>query len=377
MRISLQRSVLFFAAAYICGSRVENTGEKSVCGSVIDLLDCHPLEPVPFFRTKANTIRSWYEPGDKCVIKNVYFDWLLLFESEIVFNLSNYDRTDFVIEPYALRSGNYQIVLNVAEYDWNGFKNVLSDQCEFTMISEQPLPIIRGTEEITMNIGKTIPVVHNVPPNRNGSLSYEWRSDVMEKHGSDIANRRLRNDTVSRITRDAKKNTVEFVCRENCKPGVIDVTKKIVIGLICSDCHDLDFEIFLDLSGYHNGSKMVLDRNEILIDPNTLQNGKNYVLTISDDFLLGDGYIWYIEKSEFMLGANDRVRVKAFDEYGTSISVELNVKVESTFKDVNTKEKLENEVQKQYFEKNSKKIYHDFVGEVGKCQMKGIGRYNQ
>ncbi|KAG5898166.1 hypothetical protein JTB14_034020 [Gonioctena quinquepunctata] len=196
MRISLQISVLFLAAACICGSQVENTREKSVCGSVIDLLDCHPLEPVAFSRTKANTIRFWYEPGDKCVIKNVYFDWLLLFESRMVFNHSNYDRTDFVIEPYALRSGNYRIVLNVAEYDGNGFKNVLSDQCEFTMISGQPLPIIRGTEEITMNIVKTISVDLNVTPNPNGSLSYEWSSEVVEKRGSYIVNGGIRNENL-------------------------------------------------------------------------------------------------------------------------------------------------------------------------------------
>ncbi|KAG5860869.1 hypothetical protein JTB14_002383 [Gonioctena quinquepunctata] len=82
MEMSLQIIVLFLATAYICGSRVENTGTKSVCGSVIDLLDCHPLEPLSFPRIKANTIRYRYKPGDNCDIKNVSFDWFISFGSK-------------------------------------------------------------------------------------------------------------------------------------------------------------------------------------------------------------------------------------------------------------------------------------------------------
>ncbi|KAG5879811.1 hypothetical protein JTB14_035891 [Gonioctena quinquepunctata] len=422
-------------------SQVEKTGKYSRCGSVLHLLDCHPLEQVTFFRNEVNEIRSIYEPGYKCDIKNVYFHWFLSFENETVNNLLEFDNGDtFAIEPHTLGFGNYRIVLNVAEYGGHGIEDVLSDECVFTII-ERPRAIIAGGEEIAMSNDF-------FDLNQNGSLIHEWNGDVEKKSCSDFPNMSTGNDVLlggsedyvlGELTHDLKlsvvptesdwqstsqiirvkrsRTEINITCLENCTPGNVDVMRKITLGVRCiAGCSGIDLSKF---TWSTNGSVFSgVTTKELSIKPNVLHLGTSYKIyvtyegdesisaktdlithyrprmdsceikpmegialktkffvkcipdydedniyelySLNTELLLTSGP--HLEDLPIILGASDTIEVKLIDKHHVFKSKELTVTVKSTFRDVTNKDELKNEVQKQFFDENSKQSLINLIG---------------
>ncbi|KAG5883397.1 hypothetical protein JTB14_012747 [Gonioctena quinquepunctata] len=74
------------------------------------------------------------------------------------------------------------------------------------MITKQPLPIIEVGEEIVIGSGRNFPIDGresmnlNVPHEQNGSLTYGWSCDVMDKARADSDNTSLRNGMIMNST---------------------------------------------------------------------------------------------------------------------------------------------------------------------------------
>ncbi|KAG5876097.1 hypothetical protein JTB14_005110 [Gonioctena quinquepunctata] len=182
------------------GTRVAETGKNTSCGSTLNVLNCYK-KAVPFSRTRAIEVISRYVPGAECDIKNLFFEWALSFENETVCNSSEYcDGNDIFMGSHTIGSGNYRIVSKIAEYDDDGFENMLSDECISTIITEKPLPMIAVGGKIAISSGKLLSAEDvNISSKQIGSLVYELTYDVIGRHPSGFRKRPLENDTFSTV----------------------------------------------------------------------------------------------------------------------------------------------------------------------------------
>ncbi|KAG5884806.1 hypothetical protein JTB14_019492 [Gonioctena quinquepunctata] len=284
------------------GSKVKRIGKYSRCGSILNLLECDSLETRSFLRKDINIIGSKYEPGNECDIKKVSFDWTLSFGNGTMCNHFYYNDSDtFVMKPLSLEMGKYRMVLNVVEYYNNGMRNMLSDECAFTIITEQP--VIAGDEKIPRDgdlfsmDGRGI-INPNVPCNGNESFTNVWHWDETEKNHNDFHKRSLANDTIlvkpkksfsdgSRSFRKPKVHLDDLIMKcENCDPEV-DVTKQVTVTVECSEyCGEMkprNYSWSIDIPGFNYEKNTVSGRyhEEFLIKPRVLQAGKSYEVKVT------------------------------------------------------------------------------------------------
>ncbi|KAG5883723.1 hypothetical protein JTB14_024224 [Gonioctena quinquepunctata] len=377
------------------GLRVEKFRKYSRCGSVLNLLDCHSLIQLSFSRMEAKQIRSEYEPGKKCDIKNVSFDWILSFENETKWNFHDYNKGDiFVMKSYSLDPGNYRLVLNVAEHDGNGIKNMLSDACLFTITTESSPPIAAGAEEMK-SIEK-----FSVKRYALDEPAYYLNSSVKTK-GSDWQSI-IQTIRVKRQTPD-----LSIACKINCSPYV-NVSRDSTVNVKCKkNCQNLNLTNTLswsmNISNFDYKKNTYLGKNteEFTIKANVLQFGRVYLMNLNykgklmsqgvvrthpepklnfceiqpsggtalktifhvvncqfegleprfelqsingdKEFLLGEGP--RLEDLEFVLNYKAKVKVIIIDKFNVSASMILNVPLVPAIQNVKSKDDLINKVQ--------------------------------
>ncbi|KAG5869602.1 hypothetical protein JTB14_032634 [Gonioctena quinquepunctata] len=279
------------------GSEVERIEKYSSCGSILNLLECNTLETRSFSRRNVNIIGSKYKPGDKCYIKKVSFDWNLSFENGTMCNYFYYqDRDIFVIKPLSLGMGKYRIVLNVVEYNINGMRNMLSDECMFTIIKEQPIRAadvkIPKDEDFFSIEGRGL-INPTVPPNRNESFTNGWNWDETGKTRSDIHKRSLKNHVFSIPPKEKTIHLEDLtiICK-NCDG--VDVTKQVILAVECSkQCGKMkptNYTWYISFPGFDYERDTVSGRGseEFVIKPNVLHRGAVYIFTVKvyiGDFL--------------------------------------------------------------------------------------------
>ncbi|KAG5875484.1 hypothetical protein JTB14_034779 [Gonioctena quinquepunctata] len=208
----------------ISGIRLAGTGNNTSCGSTLNLLNCYHMEAVPFSRTRAIEIISRYVPGGECDIKHVSFGWALSFENETEYNWSGYDGNYISGEFHASGSGNYRVVSKLVEYDGDGLKNVLSDECAVTIITKKSLPKIEIGGEISMSSGKHRSANDvNISSKQIGSLVCELSYDVIETPTSSFCNRHLGNDDFSIVPKEYALDGLMYNFKLSIKTGELNI----------------------------------------------------------------------------------------------------------------------------------------------------------
>ncbi|KAG5869001.1 Polycystic kidney disease protein 1-like 2, partial [Gonioctena quinquepunctata] len=315
----------------------------------------------------------------------------------------NDDGNTFLIEPYALESGNYRISLNVVEYDGNGIENMLSDEGVFRIKEEKPLPTIVGDNQISMRSGDSSvdnrqSIDPKVPSNQNNSLIDEWSCNEMGKPRNDFCNRSLRNDaslvvpkgdavdglrynftfssktdeldwhsTSQRIRVKRGIPKLHILCVDNCQPVTTfsNVKDRIVFEAICDEnCNNVDkyktyrWSINFTNFDYEANTEFSRIRDYLFLKPNVMETDQTYLVTL-EEYQLTQGPD--LKELSFVLNENAKVKVELMDEYGYSNSVDVDVTVAKAFQEMNTKEELINEVNNKFLDDNSKNSLKNMI----------------
>ncbi|KAG5882305.1 hypothetical protein JTB14_025293 [Gonioctena quinquepunctata] len=290
------------------GSQVAETGKNTSCRGTLNLLNCYYMKA--FSGTRDIEIRSRYVPGRKCDIRNVSFSWVSSSENETLCNCSKYhDGNDILMELHSI--GYYRIVSKTTEYDNNGFENVLSDECIFTILREKLVPIIAVDGEIALSSGKLLSDDDvDISLEQNGSLVYKLSYGVIGTHRSSFHNRTIRNDTLPsvleeyaldglmynfklsvktgesnirqssiRTDRVKRQNKFEIVCVGNCEPD-IDVAKKTTVRVESTDGSEIPEGGVWRISSpdIDLRNDTIRSNQEFTLKPHKLVFGKSYTV---------------------------------------------------------------------------------------------------
>ncbi|XP_057657406.1 uncharacterized protein LOC130894544 [Diorhabda carinulata] len=264
-RLAREYSVAFMETSAKSGQNVE-------LAFVAVARSDEPEERLVISRRIRNTFYVKYIPGDKCKFKEVAYHWGLAFANGSMKLYEEYHKKDyvFVVEPFTLtyHSQPYYLMFVVYEMYKNTKKiGELKAACSFEVSRENPIPIIKGGLEISVDSGKDIVIDGagsidlEVPHGQKGHLQFKWSCTVSDDKLSEFCQKNLGKNSMVKIpARYAVHNSIytftlsvksresdwqstnqkvniftgassiEIICEKNCPPDVpVSNAKQVTI----------------------------------------------------------------------------------------------------------------------------------------------------